>query len=332
VTVQITIIGMGQIGTSMGLALAPQKDAFLRVGNDKDIKVANRAKELGALDRAEFNLPRAVAEAAIVVLAIPIDQIRETFQLIAPDLKADTLIMDTAPVKASVSQWARELLPPGCHYIGLVPVINPAYLDLCVTGVEAARPDLFKNGLMAILSPGEVPSEGIKLATDFASLLGASHLFIDTVELDSMMANTHILPQLLAAALLNATIDQPGWYDARKLAGREYAQVTSVIEANTDAGSLASQALAVPDHLVRHMDAIIAALYELREQLISGEAENFRQELEKARANHDLWLKERRAGHWIASENVPNVVLPTAGQELKRMFTFGGGRKPKQPK
>ena len=33
-TVQITIIGMGQIGASIGLALGEHKDLFMRVGHD----------------------------------------------------------------------------------------------------------------------------------------------------------------------------------------------------------------------------------------------------------------------------------------------------------
>jgi predicted dinucleotide-binding enzyme len=43
-TIQITIIGTGQIGTSIGLALGAHKDLFLRVGHDKDIRVANQPK------------------------------------------------------------------------------------------------------------------------------------------------------------------------------------------------------------------------------------------------------------------------------------------------
>jgi len=332
VTIKITIIGMGQVGTSIGLALGSQKDAFLRVGNDKDIKVANRAKELGALDRVEFNLPKAVAEAAIVILAIPLDQIHETLQFIAPDLKEEAIVMDTAPVKASILPWVGELLPPHRHYIGLVPVVNPAYLDLCTTGVEAARTDLFKNGLFAVLTPSDVPSEAIKLATDFASLLGASHLYIDQLELDSMMAETHILPQLLSAALLNATIDRPGWYDARKLTGRPYAQVSSAIETSAETGSLVSQAMAAQASLVSNLDNLINTLSEMRDHLAAGEAEKLHQELDKARVNREKWLKERRLGSWISAENLPNMELPTAGQEFKRMFTFGSGRKPKQPK
>ncbi len=37
----------------------------------------------------------------------------------------------------------------------------------------------------------------------------------------------HVLPQLAAAALLDTTVDKPGWQEARKLAGRPYATVTA---------------------------------------------------------------------------------------------------------
>src|SRR4030065_2960815 len=111
-TVQITIIGTGQIGASIGLALAAHKDMFLRVGHDKDIRIANRAKDMGALDRVAINLPNSVANADIVVLALPLDQIQETLKVIAPELKDEVVVMDTAPIKSEVMLWAMELLPP----------------------------------------------------------------------------------------------------------------------------------------------------------------------------------------------------------------------------
>ncbi len=331
-TVQITIIGTGQIGASIGLALGEHKDLFVRVGHDKDVRVANRAKELGALDRVAINLPGSVENAAIVVLALPLDQIQETFKFIAADLPEESVIMDTAAVKSDVLQWARETIPPKRYYIGLAPVLNPAYLESPGSGVEAAHADLFKNGLMAILSPQGVPAEAIKLATDFSHLLGAEHLFIDPVELDSMMAATHILPQLMAATLLNSTVNQPGWYEARKLAGRPYAAATSAASLFEDASALTSQAIASNEHLVRWIDQLIDNLYTTRQQLASGEADKLLETLKRARAGREKWLHERGTGNWAATETAPNVNLPSAKDVFSRMFTFGGGRKPKQPK
>jgi prephenate dehydrogenase len=331
-TVQITIIGTGQIGASIGLALEAHKDLFLRVGHDKDIRVANQAKDMGALDRVDINLPNSVAGAGIVILALPLDQIQKTLKYIASELKEDAVVMDTAPVKSDVLQWASETLPPKRYYIGLTPVINPAYLDTFGTGVEAAHADLFKNGLMAIVSPQAVPSEAIKLATDFSHLLGAEHMFIDPVELDSMMAATHILPQLISAALLNITVDQPGWYEARKLAGRPYATATGLVAQFGAEKSLSSQAISTQAHLVRLMDALIENLSALRQQLSAEDSDKLLEELSRARLGREKWLSERFTANWAASESAPRVEIPNAREVFTRMFTFGGGRKPKPPK
>jgi prephenate dehydrogenase len=287
---------------------------------------------MGALDKVDINLPSSVANASVVILALPLDQIYETLKFIGSELKEDVIVMDTAPIKNGVIQWAKELIPPNRYYIGLTPVLNPAYLDTPGSGVEAAHADLFKDGMMAILSPQGVPSEAIKLATDFTHLLGAEHLFMDPVELDSMMAATHILPQLIAAALLNTTVDQPGWYEARKLAGRPYAAATGAAEQFGEAGSLFSQAISCREHLVRLIDVYMDYLFTLRQQLSSNEAEKLLPELTRAQLGREKWLKERYTANWAASESAPNVQLPTAKEVFSRMFTFGGGRKPKQPK
>jgi prephenate dehydrogenase len=331
-TIQITIIGTGQIGTSIGLALAEHKEMFLRVGHDKDIRVANRAKDKGAFDRVDINLPNSVADAAIIVLAIPLDQIQETLKIIAPDLREEVVIMDTAPVKSEVMLWVKEILPPKRYYVGLAPVINPAYLDTSDTGVDAAHSDMFKNGMMAILSPHGVPSEAIKLATDLSHMLGAEHLFMDPVELDSMMAATHILPQIMAVALLNTTVDQPGWYEARKLAGRPYAATTSALAQFGEANSLSWQAISSQEHLLRWLDALIENLYTMRQQLSSKDAVKLSQEISRARLGREKWVNERTTANWAAIENSPNVQLPTSKEVFSHMFTFSGRRKPKQPK
>ncbi len=129
-SVRITIIGLGQIGGSFGLALADQKEMFQRVGHDAIPEISRMAQKLGAVDQVSLNLPASVRNSDVVLLALPIDQIRETIEIIAPDLKEDVVVLDTAPVKEVVTAWAKELLPPGRHYVGLSPVLNTNYLHL----------------------------------------------------------------------------------------------------------------------------------------------------------------------------------------------------------
>jgi len=326
-TVQITILGMGQIGTSIGLALAEHKELVLRVGHDKDIRIANQAKQMGALDRVDINIPHAVEEAGLVVLALPLDQVHQMLEVVGPCMKQGAVLINASPVQQSVLGWAKELLPAGRYYIGLTPVINPVYLNEYQSGIEAARADLFKNGLVAIVSPSGVPSEAIKLATDFSHLLGADHLFIDPLEVDSLMAAVHTLPQLLAEALLEATVDQPGWREGRKLAGRPYAQVTGLSGQFSNPQALASEALENREHIIRLIDSINARLAELRNELYEQDAEALTKRFTAARQGRERWLLERLRADWVAEETAPPVELPSAKEFFSRMIGFG--RKPK---
>jgi prephenate dehydrogenase len=229
-TVKITIIGLGQIGASMGLALANHKDQVTITGHDKLPKTAQKAQKMGAVEKIAYNLPASVEGAGIILLALPVDQIYDTLKVIAQDVHEDAVLMDTAPVKSVVTAWMKELLPPKRHYIGLTPALNPLYVQGSATEIDAAHADLFQRGLMGISAPQGTPAAAVKLAADFVSLLGAVPYFVDAAEIDGIMATAHLLPQLAAAALVNAAVDQPGWPDIRKLAGRHFAASTALVE------------------------------------------------------------------------------------------------------
>ncbi len=68
---QITIVGLGLIGSSAGLALRRYADKVSIVGHDKDSKRTAKAKKVSAVDRTEWNLISAVSEADRVLLALP---------------------------------------------------------------------------------------------------------------------------------------------------------------------------------------------------------------------------------------------------------------------
>jgi prephenate dehydrogenase len=118
-TVKITIIGLGQIGASLGLALANHKDQVTTLGHDKSPETARKAQKQGAVESISYNLPASIEGADVIVLAIPFDEIYETLKIIAQDVREDAVVMDTGPVKSVVAEWAKELLPPKRHYVGL---------------------------------------------------------------------------------------------------------------------------------------------------------------------------------------------------------------------
>lgn len=326
-TVQVTIIGLGQIGTSIGLALTEHKQILHRVGHDRDLGIARQAEKMGAVDKVMINLPSAVREADLVILSLPIDQIRETMSLIREDLKESAVVMDTGPVKEVVSSWAIELLPEGRYYVGLTPVLNPVYLHDLDSGLSAARPDLFRGGLVAIVTPPRVASEAIKLAADLTRLLGAQPMFVDPLEIDGLMAATHILPQLIAAALLNTTVDQPGWREGRKVAGRAYAEVTSPITQLTDHRSLSSAAMLNRENVLRVMDSLIASLQMIRSDIQEEAEEALDERLGRARRGREDWWNQRLTSEWVGEEPAATET-PSASEWFGRLL--GLGKKPKQ--
>ena len=328
-TINITIVGLGQIGASIGMALAEHSEMFERVGHDLDLRIAKQAKKMGAVDRVVANLPSAAKKADIILLCLPMDQIKETIELIAEDLREDVVVMDTGPVKEIVAAWTSELFPEKRHYVGLTPVINPAYLHGLDSGIQAAHADLFRDGLIAIVAPPRASSEAIKLAADLTRLLGANPFFADPVEIDSLMAATHTLPQLMAAALLNATVDRPGWREGRKVAGRAYAEVTSPIAYFSEPKTLGKSATLNRESVFRTIDGVIAALQALRNDIDDDDNESLEARLERARKGRELWWLQRQAADW-AAEEMPATATPPGGSEFfGRLFGMRSRKKPK---
>ena len=317
-TVKITIIGLGQIGASMGLALANHKDQVVTLGHDKSPEAARKAQKLGAVESISYNLPAAVKNADVIVLAIPFDAVFETLKLIALDMHEEAVLMDTAPIKAVIIGWVKELLPPGRHYVGLTPALNPAYLEDANQGLDAARADLFQKGAVAISAPQGTAEEALKLATDFVTLLGALPFFADPEEVDGVMAATHLLPGLSALALAEAITSQPGWSDIRKLAGKPYSSATRPLEGEQPA-ALAWALLQNQSNTLRLLDAYIAALTSLRTGIASKNQAELENRIELARRGRAQWQLDRARGDWLAVE-MGAQELPKIGDILKQQL------------
>ena len=314
--VQITIIGLGQVGSSIGLALAGQPN-IKRVGHDKDYEAGRQAQKSGAVDEFKTNLPASVSEANVVILSLPLSEIRETLGYIAQDLQEGAVVLDTAPAKATVAAWFNELIPQGRYYVGLAPAMGAGYLHGTELGRESARADLFAKGLFVVNAPHGTPGEAVKLATDLVALLGAQALISDSIEADGLLASTHILPQLASAALLDATVDQPGWAEARKLAARPYATATAAAAYHDEARSLSEAALANRENTVRVLDVYMASLQRLRDQIQEGDGKSVAEFLEDAVKARHRWLNDRTRADWQTIESTP---VQSFGDKLSHMF------------
>jgi prephenate dehydrogenase len=311
--VRIAIIGLGQIGTSMGLALGAYPRLVSCVGSDVNPQVAQQAFEIDAIEQVFADPQDAVRDADVVVLSLPMDQLRSMIAEVAPAMKPGATLIDTAPIKEVVSGWAKEMLLLGCQYVGLTPVINPKYLHGNKTGIRAARIDLFRNSVMAVAAPPWTDSKAIKLAADLARLLGATPMMVDLIEIDALMTATHIIPQLMAAALLNATVDQPGWRQASKLAGRAYAEVSGPLVHLGEPGALAKTTMLNDEGVLRVIDSVLASLEALRNDIANRQFDSLTQRLERARQGRDLWWDERLQVEVETTEDPLPQTSPASG-------------------
>jgi len=298
-TIQITILGLGQIGSSIGLALAKHKEEILRVGHDKDRYAVSFAKKNDVVDKLSLTLSGAVEKADIVLLALPLQEIRPILEHISQDLKEGALVIDTAPLKTSVLEWADELLPDGRDYVGFTPVIGSDYLDVFEFGPDTAAADLFEGNLMGIIGGRKSSEKAVNMAANLAQLLGASPYFSDAVEMDGLMTMSHVLPRLMAAALIKVSQDSPGWREARKIAGKAYSQVSNPLGQDETAGALAAELFNNSENTKRVIDDLIRVLVEYRDLDETAGQDELEEALTKLQQDRDLWLDDRRKSSWI---------------------------------
>jgi prephenate dehydrogenase len=306
-TVKIAIIGLGQIGASIGLALANHKDQVTTLGYDNSPEVTRKAQKMGAVENMGHSLSASVKDADVVILAIPADQVHDILKFIAKDLREQGLVIDTTPIRLAVAAWAEEFLPPNRHYLGLTPAINPLVLDETGTGIEAARADLFQNGLVAIAASHKTASEAIKLAASFVTLLGARAYFADLAEVDGIMATVHTLPSLAAAALTETVIEQPGWADIRKLGGRPFVAAMRSLDFE-EAEALVEATQQNRENIVRVLDEYIATLKSLRDEIDGKQKERLLNRLDRILKGRAQWRRVRADGDWQSVESVEQEI------------------------
>ncbi|MBC7259318.1 MAG: prephenate dehydrogenase [Chloroflexi bacterium] len=314
---KIAIIGLGVVGTSLGLALRKADAGYELIGHDKDPGISRSAGKAGAVHKTEWNLIAAVEDADAIILALPLPAIHDTFKPIAPYLKTGVVITDTANVKAPVMAWAQELLPEHVNFVGGNPI-----LPMGKTGLEPDA-DLFSGGVYCLTPSPTAAPMALDFMTDLVRLIGAQPFFLDAAEHDGLIAGGEHLPLVIAAALLRATQSAVSWREMRKVAGAAYEAGAYLGPGDSAAYRHACQANAA--NIVRWIDEFMRALGELRRQIEEGDEdgldESFRQALEMRHA----WMKERAAKEWDRAEQRLSEPPRTS---FLRQAILGGGLPP----
>ncbi|MCL7454770.1 MAG: prephenate dehydrogenase [Anaerolineae bacterium] len=317
---RISIVGLGLIGGSIGLALRQAEATSVIVGHDRDRMAGNEAKKLGAVDKVHWNLISACEDADLVILAIPLAGIEDTLAAIGPHLRPGCVVMDTAAVKQEVMGWAAKSLPEGMHFVGTNPIPSRAVPGL--SGIASARADLFQNGMFCIVPSSAASPDAVKLVTNLVGILEARPLFLDAVEHDGLVAAVSQLPGLLSLALLETAVNQPAWRELRKVAGPVFDAGTRLATSNPAGVYLSNQ-----ENLLRWIDALSASLDSVRKQVANGDEAELSQRIQQGWQERQAWMADREIGDW--SEG-PKPQMPARGGFFDMLFGGFLRRAPKQ--
>ena len=194
---KITIIGVGLIGGSLGLALKKKNPKFKISGIDKS-EIIEKAIARRAIDEGTSNLKNGIKEADVVILATPVKTILDLLPQINPFIKKGCIVTDTGSTKGQIVETADKILSEDVYFIGGHPIAGSEKY-----GIEEADSHLFQDKTY-ILTPSK-KSNLIALKKIFLLIntIGAKRLVLDPLEHDRVAGAISHLPQILAVSLTN---------------------------------------------------------------------------------------------------------------------------------
>ena len=199
---RICIVGIGLIGSSLARAISEQGVAKTLVIADRDSDTLTRAKELSLGDHYEFDLKRAVKDADLVMLCVPVGAMSDVASEMKGALKEGAIVSDVGSVKENVVKALTPHMPKGVHLIPGHPVAGTEK-----SGPDAGLKDLFVDR-WAILTPldGTDPNALEKLEA-FWQALGSKVEMMDAKHHDLVLAITSHVPHLNAYNIVGTASD-----------------------------------------------------------------------------------------------------------------------------
>jgi cyclohexadieny/prephenate dehydrogenase len=198
---EITIIGLGLIGSSLARVIKSKSLCDRLVLFDADVEVREKAVALGLGDVVADDIAQAVAAADLVVMAIPVGAMANVAVEIAPYLKQGVVITDTGSTKGSVIKDVSPALPDHAVFIPSHPIAGTEY-----SGPESGFATLFKDRYWIVIPNGadDADTETFK---GFLSATGAIVESMDCDYHDKVLAITSHLPHLIAYTIVGTAFD-----------------------------------------------------------------------------------------------------------------------------
>lgn len=281
---QVTIVGVGLIGGSLGMILKRKGLADRVVGVGRRVENLKKAIELGAIDRYVVDSTEGVREADLIVLATPVDTYERHLKEWASCLKGGAIVTDVGSVKGPLVEQAEAAMPHRVHFVGAHPIAGKEK-----TGVTAGTPQLF-TGARCIITPTKTTdAEALARVRALWRETGSTVLEMDPYEHDKILGAVSHLPHVVAFALINALIDlRDRMIPSLDLAGHSGGGLRDTTRIAASSPEMWRDILLWNrDNIVAYIETYEQSLTRLKQLINSGDAGGIEKELERAKAERE---------------------------------------------
>ena len=280
----VVVVGLGLIGGSLAAAMRARRYAAEIRGFDLDPDTRSQALLSGLVDAIASTLPEALANAGLVVIAVPTLAVERVLEAVRVHAPPTVVMTDVASVKGSVLDAARRVfgeLPPG--FVPGHPIAGSER-----SGVAAARPDLFRGHRVILTPHARGAAEALSRVRLLWEQAGASVFSMDATEHDRVLALTSHLPHVLAFTLVNVLSKQHASEDIFRFAAGGFRDFTRI--ASSDPVMWRDIALANRAALLDAIDLYTEGLASVRAAVESADTTSLHAAFRSAREARGRYL------------------------------------------
>ena len=292
---RLALIGCGLMGGSFALALRQAGLVDTIAGFSASQKTRQRAVERQVIDQACTSVAEAVQGADLVLLAVPVGAMHDSFAAMREVLQPNALLMDVGSTKCDVIAAAQATL--GERLSCFVPAHPIAGKE--VAGIDHAEAVLYQDR-RTILTP--LPKTGIhrlQTAHDVWTAVG-SHVSTMTPEAhDATFAAVSHLPHMLAFAAVNALTSQPQGAAYLDMAGPGFRDFSRI--AASDASVWRDILNANHAEVLQQVQHFRTALEQFEDALKLGDTQALQQLIQQASDVRSAWTLQ--AGHACSADS-----------------------------
>ena len=198
---KIAIIGMGLIGASIARASRRAGLATVMAGYDADPEAMADVAALALVDDVADSAIAAVADADLVIMAVPVGAVGAVAETIMPHMKPGAVLTDTGSTKRSVLRDVAPHLNETIIWLPSHPLAGTEH-----SGPQAGIAHLF-DGRYWIVLPLDAPESALLEFESFVTGLGSVVERMTPDYHDKVLALTSHLPHLIAYTIVGTAVD-----------------------------------------------------------------------------------------------------------------------------